>query len=110
MSEENEIITESIFGKSRLPPHLDVDSDDESIEEYTVKEEDIEIVVKHKQNRAEYMKEYYAKNKTEIIKKICSKEVCQYCNRTVGHQNLIKHQKSKYCKTRRDLKKQIENE
>lgn len=83
---------------------------EEILSEYTVKEEDEIIEKPQKQNRAEYMKAYYAKNKTEIINKICSKEICEYCHRTVGHQNMIKHLKSKYCKTRRDLKKQIENE
>ena len=81
----------------------------EIISEYTVKSDDDEIV-QPKPNRSEYMKAYYVKNKVEIIKKITAKEQCIYCQRMVGHQNLIKHQLSKYCKTRRALKKQIENE
>ena len=72
---------------------------EEIFSEYTVKEEDIKP--KEKVNRNEYMKAYYAKNKLEIIKKICVKEICEYCNRSVAHQQLLKHQSSQYCKTRR---------
>jgi hypothetical protein len=78
---------------------------EEILSEYTVKSEDEPIKVKG--DRKTYMKEYYAKNKIEIIKKICEKEQCPYCNRSVAHQQVIKHQNTQYCKTRRELKQRI---
>jgi hypothetical protein len=55
------------------------------------------------------MKEYYAKNKVTIIGKICKKEECEYCKRSVSHQQMMKHQKSQYCKTRRLHKLEMMN-
>lgn len=96
---------ESYEQKTGLPCN---DSDDESLGEYTVKKDDIKQP-KAKVNRNEYMKEYYAKNKVTIIGKICKKEQCEYCNRMVAHQQIMKHQKSQYCKTRRLHKLEMMN-
>jgi hypothetical protein len=73
------------------------------LEEDTVKETDDKInePIKEKENRNEYMKSYYEKNKIEIINKSCVKEKCEYCNRMVGHQNMFRHQKTKFCNSRR---------
>lgn len=79
------------------------------LREDTVKEEDIKKPPKEKVNRNEYMKEYYAKNKVSIIGKICKKEECEYCKRSVSHQQMMKHQKSQYCKTRRLHKLEMMN-
>jgi len=56
-----------------------------------------------KKPHKEYMKEYYAKNKDVLIKKMMAKEMCPHCSRMVAHQQLFKHQKTKYCKSRREL-------
>jgi uncharacterized protein (DUF1919 family) len=53
--------------------------------------------------QAEYQKEYYAQKKDVIKGKLMEKEKCPYCNRVVAHQNMFKHQKSKYCKSRYEL-------
>ncbi len=60
-----------------------------------------------KAKQAEYQKEYYAKKKDIIKGKLMEKETCQYCGRCVCHQNMFKHQKSKYCLSRRN---KIEND
>ena len=84
---------------------MDIDSDDESIEEYTVKTNDDEIKQVQTDSK-EYMKAYYMKNIIGIKQQRYSKEKCEYCNREVTHQQMMKHFKSKYCETRRKLKKQ----
>ena len=47
-----------------------------------------------------YNKQYYAKNKEKIAAKLYAKEECPKCGRIVSHQNINKHQKSSYCKSR----------
>jgi hypothetical protein len=44
-----------------------------------------------------YNKEYYEKNKKDIITKACKQMVCQFCNRSVISNNLKNHYKSKIC-------------
>lgn len=63
-----------------------------------------------KEKQKQYNKEYYENNKDEINKKISAKEICKYCNRSVRHDNLFKHMKSNYCKSRRELFKMIDDE
>ena len=53
-----------------------------------------------KEARKEYNKIYYATKKEEISKKLYAKEECQYCKRVVGHQQMPKHIKSKFCQSR----------
>ena len=48
----------------------------------------------------EYNQRYYAKKKEQIATKLYAKEACQKCGRMVSHQNINKHQKSSYCKSR----------
>jgi hypothetical protein len=55
-------------------------------------------------NTPEYMREYYLKNKERIINKLKEKCICEYCNRSVCHQNMIKHMESDYCLRRRKIK------
>ena len=62
---------------------------------------DNEDVKPQKIDRKQYSKDYYEKNKTVLLKKMLDKEKCKFCERMVCHQQLQKHQKSKYCKTRR---------
>jgi hypothetical protein len=59
-------------------------------------------------NNKEYQKKYYAEHKKEIIAKMCQKEQCPYCNRTVNHTQMFKHQQSKYCRDRYELKQKRE--
>ncbi len=63
-----------------------------------------------KEKQKQYNKEYYENNRDEINKKISSKEICKYCSRSVRHDNLFKHMKSNYCKSRRELFKMINEE
>jgi hypothetical protein len=60
-------------------------------------------------DKKEYNKKYYAENKGKIAEKLYAKEECPCCGRTVSHQNMIKHRKTSYCKSRSftDVKQQI---
>jgi hypothetical protein len=60
-----------------------------------------------KEERKLYNKKYYTDNKSTILKKACEKVICQFCNRSVIQNNLIKHQSSKICKNKENLLKQI---
>ena len=66
----------------------------------------------NQQERKEYNKEYYAKNKTKIIELISKKEPCKLCGKVITHQKMKKHQRSAYCMDKQDdlveMKKQIE--
>ena len=53
------------------------------------------------EERRQYNKEYYAKNKKEILTKLFTKEECELCGRMVSHQNIFKHRTSSYCLARR---------
>jgi hypothetical protein len=53
------------------------------------------------EERRQYNKEYYAKNKKEILTKLFTKEECELCGRMVSHQNIFKHRTSSYCLSRR---------
>ncbi len=67
------------------------------------------------EERRNYNKNYYEKNKKTICSKLFTKEACPICKRVVSHQNLRSHQKSSYCKSRisnsdiDSLKSEIEN-
>ena len=52
----------------------------------------------------EYNKQYYAKNKTEILRKLSEKIKCEFCDRTVIKNNFHKHQKSDICKRKQQEK------
>jgi hypothetical protein len=64
----------------------------------------------NKEQQKIYNEKYYAENKAKIEAKIGLKENCPHCDRCVRHQNIQKHIKSKYCKTRRLLKLELEQE
>jgi hypothetical protein len=63
------------------------------------------------QTKKEYNKKYYETNKIEIAKKLYAKVTCPDCERCVSHQNLKKHQKTSYCKSKSyvDVRKQLED-
>jgi wyosine [tRNA(Phe)-imidazoG37] synthetase (radical SAM superfamily) len=61
------------------------------------------MAYENKEQQNEYNKMYYAKNKEAIMAKLLCKENCIYCNRSVNHQNLIKHQLSKLCLKKRRI-------
>ena len=50
--------------------------------------------------RRNYNKIYYEKNKDIIKGKLFTKVECPLCKRVVSHQNIRDHQKSSYCKSR----------
>jgi ribosomal protein L37AE/L43A len=56
-------------------------------------------------NAPEYQKAYYEKNKDKIQQQLKEKYECEYCGRSIAHQNLIKHQLlSPLCQRRRKIK------
>ena len=50
------------------------------------------------EERKIYNKTYYEKNKVKIIEKATSKVKCEFCQRSVIHNNILKHYKSEICK------------
>jgi hypothetical protein len=66
------------------------------------------VVETKKQDRKEYLKEYYQKNKQRINNKACEKTQCPYCFRTVCKKALDKHISSKLCVNKTN--KRIETE
>ena len=55
------------------------------------------VVETKKQDRKEYLKEYYQKNKQRINTKACEKLQCEYCLRIVCRGAMETHVKSKLC-------------
>jgi hypothetical protein len=53
-----------------------------------------------KQDRNQYMKDYYKNNKDTILKKAMVKQECKHCSRMVAYQQMEKHMKTKYCRSR----------
>jgi hypothetical protein len=51
-----------------------------------------------KKTKKEYNSEYYAKNKNKILSDLCTPIQCEFCDRTVIKNNLLKHYDSKICK------------
>ena len=62
-----------------------------------------------KVDRKEYYKQYYKDHKETILQKAAKKETCEFCNRSVEHQNIFKHMKSQYCKNRRVIALNLSN-
>lgn len=54
------------------------------------------------EKRKEYNSKYYASKKIEIAKKLYAKEDCEYCGRSVSHQNMNNHLKTRLCQERRE--------
>lgn len=52
------------------------------------------------EERKEYNRKYYEKNKQISNAKLFTKESCKSCGRSVSHQNMPKHLKSKLCQNR----------
>lgn len=59
--------------------------------------------------KKDYNKNYYEKNKVKIAEKLYCKETCEHCQKVVSHQNMKKHQKSSYCKSKSyvDVRQQL---
>jgi hypothetical protein len=66
--------------------------------------ENPDITTNKTQKSKEYNKQYYAKNKDEILRKLNSKVQCEFCDRTVIKNNFHKHQKSDICKRKQEEK------
>ncbi len=60
----------------------------------------------NQEQRAIHNKTYYQKNKTVIIGKGCTKVKCEFCDREIIKNNLLKHQTLAICKRKSDLKKE----
>ena len=56
------------------------------------------------EERRIYNKEYYEKNRNKILQKACSKVKCEFCDRNIILNNLLKHQQSSICKKKSILK------
>jgi hypothetical protein len=59
------------------------------------------------EQRKEYNKLYYEKNKDKIISKVLTKVICPHCDRKVNHQNLYKHSLTNICLNYSKLKNRI---
>ena len=52
-----------------------------------------------KELRQTYNKQYYQKNRNNILTKLTPKVNCEFCNRKVSYANLNKHYTLPICKT-----------
>lgn len=55
------------------------------------------------EERKEYNKEYYERNKHKIMEKACEKVTCDLCGRMVIRNNLTSHYKLNICQRTRTL-------
>jgi hypothetical protein len=63
----------------------------------------------NKDERKEYNKTYYAKNRESILDKhYKKKDSCELCGRIVSHANLNKHYMSALCARRVNKKQELE--
>jgi hypothetical protein len=77
----------------------------------TINDITIEIPKKDmKKYHKEYYLKYYPLKKQEILERMNKNENCQFCSRSVAHQNITKHFKSKYCITRRNIISSLKQE
>ena len=63
--------------------------------------------LKDSENRKQYNKQYYEKNREALLQKGSKDEKCELCGRIVRYQNIQKHMKSNICISRRDIYKEI---
>ena len=54
--------------------------------------------------KKEYNSEYYARNRTKILSDLCTPIQCEFCDRIVIKNNLLKHYQSSICKRHSELK------
>ena len=54
------------------------------------------------EERRQYNAVYYSLHRERILSYLCEKVQCQFCQRTVIKNNLLKHQKSDICKRTRE--------
>ena len=47
--------------------------------------------------KKEYNSEYYARNRTKILSDLCTPIQCEFCDRIVIKNNLLKHYQSSIC-------------
>ena len=55
----------------------------------------------NKEERKAYNATYYSVNRELILKDLCSRVTCDYCNRTVIKNNILIHERSEICKRHR---------
>lgn len=63
----------------------------------------------NKEDRKEYNKQYYSKNKEIILKKASERVECEICGRNVSKNHYIKHLTNPICLKKAQLKQKIEN-
>jgi hypothetical protein len=57
------------------------------------------------EKRKAYNKEYYNKNRVQILDKALKKVECEFCKKSVISYNILKHQQTSICKRREELLK-----
>ena len=58
--------------------------------------------IENKNKIKEYNRNYYLQNRDQMLIYGKRKVVCQYCNKSVSRNNLLKHQNTKKCSSLRD--------
>lgn len=61
-----------------------------------------------KEQRKEYYKSYYEKNKDRIINKALEKVECEFCHRVVSKGNILKHYETAICKRKQEFIQKME--
>ena len=56
------------------------------------------------EQRKQYNKDYYTKNKDKILKTALTKQKCDFCDRMVIKNNMLIHQKLNICKRKAEQK------
>ena len=60
----------------------------------------------NQEQRKQYNKDYYIKNKDKILKTALTKIKCEFCDRMVIKNNMLIHQKLNICKRKAEQKAQ----
>jgi hypothetical protein len=60
----------------------------------------------NQEQRKQYNKDYYSKNKDKILKTALTKQKCEFCDRMVIKNNIHIHQKLNICKRKAEQKAQ----
>jgi len=61
-----------------------------------------------REQRKEYYKAYYEKNRDRIINKALEKVECEFCHRTVTKGNIFKHYETAICQRKAEFLKKME--
>ena len=79
---------------------IEQDNNVNIVEAVQVNEDVKPIDLTKEEKRRLYSKQYYAKNRKQILQKILGKEQCSACGKKVAHQNMKEHKRSLVCQPR----------